>query len=115
KDHIDGMMAKRRGSCRLVARAALLEGLEKIPVSLALSDDSIYYENMDLQAALELRHIDEIEYDDETATGHSVAGKALRLRAHGHAFEFLLDLPTARQWEQALPPRQFDAVPARAV
>ena len=115
KDHIDEIMAKRRGSCRLVTRAALLEGLEKIPVSLALSDDSIYYENMDLQAALELRHIDEIEYDDETATGHSVAGKALRLRAHGHAFEFLLDLPTARQWEQALPPRQFDAVPARAV
>ena len=115
KDHIDEIMAKRRGSCRLVSRAALLEGLDKIPVSLALSDDSIYYENLDLQATLELRHVDEIEYDDETATGHSVAGKALRLRSHGHAFEFLLDHGTARQWEAALPPRQFDAVPARAV
>ena len=115
KDQIEELMAKRRGSCRLVTRAILLEGMEKFPVSLALSDDSLYYEDLDLQATMELRHIDEIEYDDETATGHTVAGKALRLRSHGHAFEFLLDLPTARQWEAALPPRQYDAVPARAV
>jgi hypothetical protein len=52
---------------------------------------------------------------DDNATGHTVAGKALRLRSHGHAFEFLLDLATARQWETALPPRRYDAVPARAV
>jgi hypothetical protein len=115
KDHIDEMLAKRRGSSRLVCRADLLEGMEKIPVALALSDDTLYYENPDLQATLELRHIDEIEYDDETATGHTVAGKALRLRAHGHAFEFLMDQATARQWEAALPPRRYDAVPARAV
>lgn len=115
KDHIDEMMAKRRGSCRIVSRAALLEGLEKIPVSLALADDALHYENPDLQATLELRHIEEIEYDDETATGHSVVGKALRLRSHGHSFEFLLDHATARQWEQLLPARRYDAVPARAV
>jgi len=64
---------------------------------------------------VELRHIDEVEYDDETATGRSVVGKALRLRAHGHAFEFLLDQGTARQWEQLLPPHRLDEAPARAV
>jgi hypothetical protein len=115
KDQIEDLMAKRRGSCKLATRATFLEGMEKIPVALCLSDDSLYYENTDLQATLELRHVEEIEYDDETATGHSVAGKALRLRSHGHTFEFLLDLPTARQWEAQLPPRQYDAVPARAV
>jgi hypothetical protein len=115
KDHIEELMAKRRGSCRIVSRADLLEGLEKIPVSLALADDALHYENADLQATLELGRIEEIEYDDETATGRSVVGKALRLRSHGHSFEFLLDLATARQWEQLLPPHRMDEVPARAV
>ena len=115
KDHLDEMMAKRRGSCRIVSRADFLEGMEKIPVSLALDNDALHYENADLQATLELRHVDEVEYDDETATGHSVVGKALRLRAHGHAFEFVLDQATARQWEQLLPPRRVDQLPARAV
>ena len=115
QDQIEAMMGKRRGSCKLVSRASLLEGMEKIPVALCLAEDSLYYENADLQATLELRHVDEIEYDDETATGHTVAGKALRLRSHGHAFEFLLDLPTAKQWETALPARGYDAAPARAV
>jgi hypothetical protein len=115
KDHIEELMAKRRGSCRIVSRADLLEGLEKIPVSLALTNDSLYYENLDLQASVDLNRIEEVEYDDETATGRAVAGKALRLRSHGHSFEFLLDLPTARQWEQLLPPHRMDEVPARAV
>jgi hypothetical protein len=115
KDHIDDLMAKRRGSCRIVSRAEFLEGMQKMPVALALTDDSLYYENPDLQATLELRHIEEIEYDDETATGHAVAGKALRLRSHGHTFEFLFDLATARQWEQLLPPRHMGEAQARAV
>ena len=115
KDHIEELMAKRRGSCRIVSRADLLEGLEKIPVSLALTDDSLHYENLDLQASMDLNRIEEVEYDDETETGRAVVGKALRLRAHGHSFEFLLDLATARQWEQLLPPHRMDEVPARAV
>lgn len=115
RDQLDELMAKRRGSCRIVSRADFLEGMEKIPVSLALDDDTLHYENANLQATLELQHVDEVEYDDETATGHSVVGKALRLRAHGHAFEFVLDQATARQWEQLLPARRVDQMPARAV
>ncbi len=114
KDQLDEIIAKKRAGCRIVSRADFLEGMEKLPVCLSLAEDAIHYENSDLQATLELRHIDEIEYDDETATGHAVAGKALRLRSHGHAFEFILDQATARKWEELLPSRRFD-VPARAV
>ena len=115
KDQLDELMAKRRGSCRIVSRAHFLEGIEKIPVALALDNETVYYENADLQATLDLGHIVEVEYDDETATGHSVVGKPLRLRSHGHAFEFMLDQATARQWEQLLPARRVDQMPARAV
>lgn len=115
KDQLDELMAKRRASSRIVCRADFLEGMQKIPVCLALDDDALHYENADLQATMELRHIDEVEYDDETATGHSVVGKALRIRSHGHAFEFVLDQATARQWEQLLPPHRVDQLPARAV
>lgn len=115
RDRLDEMIAKRRGSARIVSRAEFLEGLEHMPVALSLADDTLYYENPDLEAALELRHVEEIEYDDETATGRSVHGKALRLRSHGHTFEFLLDMATANRWQELLPPRHYDQVPARAV
>ena len=115
KDLVEEYVRRRSAGSRVCSRADLVEGIERIPVALALTDDTIYYENPDLQASLELRRIDEVEYDDETATGRSVVGKALRLRAHGHAFEFLLDQGTARQWEELLPPHRLDAAPARAV
>ena len=108
KDHVEEVLARHRGTARVCGRACLLEGMEQIPVALVLTADVIYYENADLQATIELPLIEEIEYDDETATGHTVAGKVLRLRAHNHVFEFTLDLPTARQWEAALPARRID-------
>jgi hypothetical protein len=113
KDRIDEILAKHRASASVCSRANLMEGMEMIPVALALKNDAIYYENTDLQASIELALIEEIEYDDETATGHTMPGKVLRIRAHNHVFEFALDLPTARQWEAALPPRRIDR--ARAV
>jgi hypothetical protein len=115
KDLIEEMMVKRRASSRLVSRAEFLEGMEKINVALSLAADRICYENPDIDAYLELRHIEEIEYDDETATGHPIEGRVLRLRSHGHTFEFLLEIPTARQWESMLPPRRADQGTAQAV
>src|SRR5437764_9321672 len=96
KDLVEEYVKRRSAGSRVCSRAALVEGIERIPVALALTDDTIYYENPDLQASLELRRIDEVEYDDETATGHGVNGKALRIRSHGHTFEFVLDGDTAR-------------------
>jgi hypothetical protein len=115
KDLIDEMMAKRRASARLVSRADFVEGLDRIPVALALTTDAIVYQSPDIDASLDLRQIEEVEYDDETATGQSVIGKALRLRSHGHTFEFVLDTNTARQWETALPPKRLSRGTAHAV
>ena len=113
KDRVEEILTKHRGTARVCSRACLVEGMEQIAVALVLTADAIYYENADLQASIELPMIEEVEYDDETATGHSVAGRVLRLRAHNHVFEFTLDMATAKQWEAALPPRRLDQ--ARAV
>lgn len=112
-DRIEEIMAKHRGSASVCSRANLVEGMEMIPVAVALKGDAIYYENADIQASIELPLIEEVEYDDETATGHTLPGNVLRIRAHNHVFEFALDLPTSRQWETALPARRIDH--ARAV
>ena len=115
KDHLDEMMARRSPSVKLVSRANYVEGLERIPVALSLGNDSIFYENPDLEAKLELRQIEEVEYDDETATGQAVVGKALRLRSHGHTFEFVVDNATAQKWQSMLPVKRLDQGTARAV
>jgi hypothetical protein len=107
-DQISVLIAKRKATSRIANRAEYVEGMEKMPVALALTSDTIYYDNEDLQASLELAHLEEIEYDEETATGHQVHGRVLRLRSHGHCFEFILDEPTARQWQALLAPRHMD-------
>jgi hypothetical protein len=112
KDHVEQLLAKHRAAARVCSRACLLEGMEQIPVALALTTDAINYENRDLQASIDVAVIEEVEYDDETATGHTVPGKVLRLRAHNHVFEFLLDLPSAKLWETALPARRLDRAKA---
>jgi hypothetical protein len=113
KDRVEEVLAHHRGTARACSRACLLEGMEQIPVALVLTDDAIVYENANMpQATIELPRIEEVEYDDETATGHTVAGKVLRLRAHNHVFEFTIDLATARQWETALPARRIDRAQA---
>jgi len=111
-DHVDEVLTKQKASARLCSRACLLEGMEQIPVALVLTAESLNYENRDLQASIDLSVIEEVEYDDETATGHTIAGKVLRLRAHNHVFEFTLDLAAAKQWEAALPPRRLDRAKA---
>ncbi len=114
-DQIGEMLEKRRGSSRLVARADYVEGMEHMPVALALTADTIYYENPDLQANFEIGRIDEIEYDDELATGRSVeAGhRVLRLRSHGATFEFILTAADATLWQKELPARRAGQNAAR--
>ncbi len=107
-DRVSEIMEKRRATSRLVSAADYVEGLERIPVVLALTADTFYYENPDLQASFELARIDEIEYDDELAIGRSVeeGHRALRLRSHGATFEFILPAAEAAKWEAALPARR---------
>lgn len=114
KDQLAVILEKRRSSAKLVTRADYVESLEKMPVALALTADSFYYENPELEASFDLKRIDEIEYDDELATGRSIpaGSRALRLRSHGATFEFILSNDDAAKWKSALPPRRLDQVPA---
>ena len=114
KDLIGAMMQKRQANSKLVSRADYVEGMERLPVALALSEDSLYYENPDLEASFELNRIDEIEYDDELSTGKNIPAHSnvLRLRSHGTTFEFLLEKLEAKKWMDALPPRSSNQRPS---
>ena len=114
-DLLEEKMARRRSSSRLVSRADLVEGMERIPVALALTNEAIYYENPDLDASLDLQQIEEVEYDNETATGQVLDGNALRLRSHGHTFEFVLDPDSTGKWRAMLPARRLGQGTAQAV
>ena len=115
-DLLGALVEKRRASSRLVSRADYVDGAELIPVAMALTNDTIYYENPDLEASFELSRIDEIEYSDELMTGknHRDDTRVLRLRSHGQAFEFLMEKAESRKWEAALPPRRLGSVTAHA-
>jgi hypothetical protein len=112
KDLLGAVMEKRRASSKLVSRADYVEGAETIPVALALTADTFYYENPDMEASFDLNRIDEIEYSDELMTGknHNEDCRVLRLRSHGTAFEFLIEKVESRKWEAALPPKTLGAV-----
>ena len=112
KDLLGAMMEKRRSAAKLVSRADYVEGAETIPVVLALTDDTFYYENPDLEASFDLNRIDEVEYSDELMTGknHDESCRVLRLRSHGTTFEFLIDKTESRKWETALPSRTLGPV-----
>jgi hypothetical protein len=116
KDIIGALLEKRRANSRLVSRADYVEGAELISVAMALTNDSFYYENPDLEASFELNRIDEIEYSDELMTGknHRTDARVLRLRSHGAAFEFLMDRAEAQKWEAVLPSRTLGTVTAHA-
>ena len=109
RDHLDVIIKKRQPSSKLVSRAEYAEGMEIIPVALALTADTFYYENPDLEASFELSRVDEIEYDDELATGKTMNEdcRVLRLRSHGAAFEFVLTKEDAAKWAAALPARRM--------
>ena len=116
RDHLDEILKKRQGAAKLSSKAEYVEGMERIPVALALTVDTFYYENPDLEASFDLARIDEIEYDDELATGKNVPAncRVLRLRSHGAAFEFLLEKAEAAKWAAALPARRIGEPAAQA-
>ncbi|HVS33118.1 MAG TPA: hypothetical protein VMS98_16860 [Thermoanaerobaculia bacterium] len=109
QDVLTAMMEKRRAGARLVARAEYVEGLERMPVVLALTSDTFHYENGDLEASFELPRIDEVEYGNELATGKNLheGEQVLRLRSHGATFEFVLPTGDSAKWQAVLPARQL--------
>jgi hypothetical protein len=109
KDLVAAFMEKRRPTSKLVSRADYVEGVEKIPVALSLSETALFYENPDLEASFDLDRIDEIEYSQDLSTGrsHDTEHEVLRLRSHGATFEFLLEKTDVNKWMAALPPRRL--------
>lgn len=91
---------RRRSTARVVSRAEYVESVERIPVVLSYVDDTIYYENPDLDASLEISRIDDIEIDRQLATGVFIERdrRVIRLRSHGVAFEFIVDERAAEMW-----------------
>ena len=118
KDLVTEFMQKRKPTSRLVGRADYVEGMERIPVAIALTADTFYYENPDLEASFELSRIDEVEYGDELSTGRTLdePWRVMRLRSHGAAFDFVMDKNECAKWMEALPTRGMDqGSTARAV
>jgi hypothetical protein len=108
-DQLTAMMKKRQEAARLVTRGEFAEGLERMPVSLALTETTFHYENADFAASIDVADIDEVEYDDELATGRSMTHdcRVLRLRAHGNSFDFILQPGDCERWTAVLPPRRM--------
>jgi hypothetical protein len=108
RDRLTALAAKHR-SPEVTSTADMVDGRQHIQVALTLERTKIYFENQELQAAIELERIDEVEYDDELATGTQVEqGRVLRLRSHGHAYEFILDDVAAKRWLAHLPPHRMN-------
>ncbi len=107
-DRILAIMTRRGPISILASRAQLIDGPNHIPVVLSLGDSQIAYENADLDATIDMGQIDEVEYGSDLVTGGIADGAILRLRAHGRAFEFVLESAAASLWSSRLPPHRVD-------
>ena len=106
-DRIEALNKKRRASSRLVGRGEFVDGNRHLDVALAVTQDTFYYENGDMEGSLDLQWLREIEYDTELATGSvPPSGKVLRLRSNSQTFEFILPNDVVPKWHLMLPPRR---------
>src|SRR5947207_15975251 len=78
QDLVEEHVKRRSAGSRVCTRADFVEGRERIPVALQPTDDTIYYENPDLQASLEPDRIDEVDNEDATAKGQSAIRQRFR-------------------------------------
>jgi hypothetical protein len=117
QDLLEEIMARHKPTSKIVSRAEYVEGMNRIPVALALTADTFYYQNPDLEASFELQRIEEVEYDSDLSTGRPVPEglRALRLRLHGTTFDFMLPTDEANKWAALLPPHKMNEGSARAV
>ena len=105
-DRIAELMERRRSASRMVSRGEFVDGNRHLPVALAMTPSTFFYENADMKASLDLQWVREIEYDSELATGSAIAGgKVLRLRSTSQTFEFVLPDDVVARWHMMLPPR----------
>ena len=114
-DRIAVLNEKRRATSRIVSRGEFIDGNRHLDVALAMTTDTFFYENADMQASIDLEWVREIEYDTELTTGTApTTGKVLRLRSQSQTFEFVLPNDVVARWHMMLPPRR-DVAAAAAV
>lgn len=106
-DRIAALNERRRATSRLVSRGELVDGNRHLDVALAVTDSTLFYENGDMNASIDLHWVREIEYDNELSTGAMPAnGKVLRLRTQSQVLEFVLPEALVPRWHMMLPPRR---------
>ena len=111
-DRLAELIEQRRSASRMVSRGEFVDGNRHLPVALAVTQSTFFYENADMQASLDLQWVREIEYDTELGTGGAVAGgKVLRLRSDSQTFEFVVPNDTVARWHLMLPPRRAMSEP----
>lgn len=117
-DRIGAFNDRRRAGSRMVSRGDYIDGNRRLPVALAVSESTFFYENSAMQGSLDLAWLREVEYDNELATGRAIErGTVLRLRSGSQTFEFVLPKEAAARWSDTLPARTVrpDVAPAAAV
>ena len=112
---IEAIANKRRATSRTVTSGEFVDGSRHMKVALALTSTDLFYENADMKAYLDLRWVQEVEYDSCLATGREVeGGKVLRLRSNSQVFEFVLPDKVVPTWHLMLPARRQLDMPAAA-
>ena len=106
-DRIAVFTERRRADSKIVSRGEYVDGNRHLDVALALTQSTLFYENSDMQASIDLDWVREVEYDTELATGHAIEeGKVLRLRSQSQTFEFVLAQKDVVRWHLLLPPKR---------
>lgn len=106
-DRIAAFNDRRRAQSKIVSRGEFIDGNRHLDVALALTQSTLFYENSDMEASIDLEWVREVEYDTELATGLAIAeGKVLRLRSQSQTFEFVLPREHVTRWHMLLPPRR---------
>jgi hypothetical protein len=106
-DRIAALNDKRRSTSRIVSPGEFVDGNRHVSVALAMTKSTLFYENREMRANIDLGFIREIEYDNDLATGVTVVGgKVLRMRSHNQTFEFVLPNDVLARWHMLLPPRR---------
>lgn len=106
-DRIAAFNERRRAGSKIVSRGEYVDGNRHLDVALALTQSTLFYENSDMEASIDLEWVREIEYDTELATGLAIPeGRVLRLRSQSQMFEFVLPREHVTRWHMLLPPRR---------
>ena len=106
-DRIAAFNDRRRAQSKIVSRGEFIDGNRHLDVALALTQSTLFYENSDMEASIDLEWVREVEYDTELATGLAITeGKVLRLRSQSQTFEFVLPQEYVTRWHMLLPPRR---------